>query len=54
MSKRVRFSIVIEDPQQLEVGSGIRQDGLFLIVTKITKVEFVASRAVLVSGFATK
>lgn len=53
MSKRVTFSIVIEDPQLIEVGSGIHFEGKLIIVTSINKVEFVNSTAVLVSGKGT-
>lgn len=53
MSKHVRFSVVIESPQKLEIGSGITQYGKLIIVTKICAVEFVNDRALLVSGSGT-
>ncbi|RAP17744.1 hypothetical protein C2W64_04565 [Brevibacillus laterosporus] len=53
MAKTVRFSVVIESPQQIEVGSAVKQDGKMLFVTKIKKVEYVTSILVLVSGNAT-
>lgn len=53
MAKTVKFSIVIRCPQQIEIGSGIKQDGKMLIVSKIKKVEYVSNRLVLVSGNAT-
>lgn len=53
MSRRIQFSVVIESPQKIEIGSGISQDGKLIIVTSIRAVEFVNDKALLVSGSGT-
>lgn len=46
----MKFSIVIESPNEIKVGTLIEQDGQVITVTSIRKVEFVNGSAVLVSG----
>ncbi|CAM3305294.1 hypothetical protein PALA111701_01980 [Paenibacillus lactis] len=53
MSKGTKFSVVIESPQRLEIGSGIHVEGKIIVVTSIRKVEYVNDRLVLVSGTGT-
>lgn len=53
MSRRIQFSVVIESPQKIEIGSGISHDGKLIIVTSIRSVEFVNDKALLVSGSGT-
>lgn len=53
MSRHIKFSAVIEDPQTIEVGSTMSKDGRMIVVTSISKVEFVNDRAVLVNGKGT-
>lgn len=44
------FATAIEPPQQLEIGSIIKQENKPFKITKITNVEFVNKTVVLVSG----
>lgn|GEM_PF-6824775 len=53
MSKGTKFSVVLESPKMVEIGSIIQQEGKSILVTGIRKIEFVNDRLVLVSGKGT-
>jgi hypothetical protein len=53
MAKYEKFSVTIMPPQHIEIGSMIRFENKMIIVTGLTKVEYVTSRLVQVSGKGT-
>ncbi|MEB8717519.1 hypothetical protein P4G97_33165 [Bacillus cereus] len=52
MAKTEKFSVVLELPRDIEVGSTVKQKGKVLTITSIRKIECISSRLILVSGNA--
>lgn len=50
MAKTEKFSVVLELPRDIEVGSTVKQKGKVLTITSIRKIECISSRLILVSG----
>lgn len=54
MARKEGFSVVIEFPRKIELGSVVEFDGKKIEITSIYRVEPVTKRAFLVSGFGNK
>ncbi|HDR6289239.1 TPA: hypothetical protein QCU33_005371 [Bacillus cereus] len=53
MDRAKKFSVVIELPKDLGVGSTVKFEGEFLTVNSIRNIESISSRLILVSGSGT-
>lgn len=54
MAKKEGFSVVIEYPREMGIGSVVNFNGKNIEITKLTKIEPVTEKAFLVSGFGNK
>lgn len=54
MANKEGFSVVIEYPREVGIGSVVTFGNKNIVVTKLTKIEPVTEKAFLVSGFGDK